>query len=236
MFRCARCPDPSPPTTFTFRRRPSILRTRTGTAHPQRRRGSPRPRRLVALTGERGAPEAWPPIGERDGAPIHAATSRTSPLPMSEAQRSNAAPMQLRHARHACACAGAVGWKARGPRTTPTPQKVAPHGTPTFHACPLPESVTTAATTTTATATIATTTTTTNSSAGSPLVERVAGRGLGSVLDCRDGRSKLPNYHCMSRASTAVSARRAVIPQPDDNDRDDLPPADNPWSFFSTPL
>ena len=37
-----------------------------------------------------GAPEAWPPIGERDGAPIHAATSRTSTPPMSEAQLSNA--------------------------------------------------------------------------------------------------------------------------------------------------
>ena len=86
--------------------------------------------------------------------------------------------------------------------------------------------------TTTATATTATTTTTTNSSAGSPLAERVADRGLGGVLDCRDGRSKLPTYHCMSRAPTAVSARRAVIPQPDDNDHDDLPPADNPWSFF----
>ena len=87
-------------------------------------------------------------------------------------------------------------------------------------------------TTTTATATTATTTTTTNSSAGSPLAERVAGRGLEGVLDCRDGRSKLPDCHCMSRASTAVPARRAVIPQPDDNDHDDLPPADNPLSFF----
>ena len=165
MFRCARCPDPPPPTTFTFRHRPFIIRTRTGTTHPQRRGGSPIPRRLVALTGERGAPEAWPPIDERDGAPIHAATSRTSPLPMSEAQRSNAASMQPRHARHACACAGAVGWKARGPRMTPTPQKVAPHGAPTFHACPLPESVTTAATTTAA---ITTTTTNTNANGGLP--------------------------------------------------------------------
>ena len=188
---------------------------------------------LWLLRGSGGAPEAWPPIDERDGAPIHAATSRTSPLPMSEAQRSNAASMRLRRARYACPCTGAVGWKARGPRMTPTPQKVAPHGAPTFHACPLPESVTTAATTTTATATTATTTTT-NSSAGSPLAERVADRGLGGVLDCRDGRSKLPTYHCMSRAPTAVSARRAVIPQPDDNDHDDLPPADSPWMGFNT--
>ena len=74
-------------------------------------------------------------------------------------------PMQLRHARHACACAGAVGWKARGPRMTPTPQKVAPHGAPTFNACPLPESATTAATTTTA---ITTTTTNTNANGGLP--------------------------------------------------------------------
>ena len=89
--RPRRRPFPPPPTTtITLRRRPFINRTRTGTTHPQRRGGSPRPRRLVALTAERGAPEASPPIGERACAPIHAATSRTSTPPMSDAQRSNA--------------------------------------------------------------------------------------------------------------------------------------------------